>query len=122
MPTEFYIAAAVGMIVLVVLGSLFRRKPKKRRVVQMGVSSTDQATIQLSRIADALERVVVQLEASPSSLQQPSKLSPTLNDLRVNKTPAPPPEQVPKAPEPSTEQRNGGEPTKPHVNLSMFGR
>src|SRR5215469_17028951 len=107
MPTEFYIPAAVGIIILVLLVSLFRRKPKKRRVIQMGVSSSDQATIQLSRIADALERVVVHLEASPPPLQQPSKLSPTLNDVRANKLPEPPPERVPKAPDPSdTEQRN----------------
>jgi len=120
MPTEFYVPAAVGIIILVLLVSLFRRKPKKRRVVQMN-SSTDQVAIQLSRIADTLEALVVQLRdsTSPHVEQAPIPLPPRIEQPSKPIQKAP----VQRAPESSTtEQTKSDDPTKRHVNLSMFGR
>lgn len=69
MPTEVYLGAAIGVIILVLLASMFRGRPKKRRVVQQS-SGTDQVAIQLSRIADALEALALQLRAPPSRVEQ----------------------------------------------------
>ena len=114
MRTEFYLGAVVGVIILVLLALLFRGRPRKRRVVQQN-SDTDQLAIQLLRIADAFEALVVQLRASPPHAEQ---------------TPEPLPPRVEQASEPiqqppessSTERRESGEPTERYVNLSMFGR
>jgi hypothetical protein len=114
MPPEIYLGAAVGVIILVLLASLFRPRSTKRRVVQES-SRADQVAIQLSRIADALEKLVIHLRASsPHVEQEPAPSPPHVEQ---------PPEPLQKASEPgSTEQEKSGEPTKPHVNLSMFGR
>ena len=119
-PTEIYVGAAVAVIVLLLLASLFRRKPTKRRVVQIS-SSTDQVAIQLSRIANSLEALVVQLRDSTSSHveQVPSPSPPRIEQ---------PSEPMRKAPVQRTVQSNGteqtksDEPSKRHVNLSMCGR
>jgi hypothetical protein len=98
MPLEYYLGAAVALILLVLLASLFRRWLGRRH------NSTDQLTNQLSRIADALEKMVVHLGASPPAIAQSS----------------PPPRE---ASNPSdSEQGKSAEPTKSHVSLSMFGR
>jgi len=120
MSPEYLLGAAVAVIILILLASMFRRKPTKRRVVPMS-SSTDQTAIQLSRIADTLEALVVQLKEStsphvehvpipsPPRIEQPSE--------PIHKAP------VQRAPESSvTDQTKSDEPTKRHVNLSMFGR
>ena len=129
MPPEVYLGAAIGLIVLVLLALLFRRRPAPRRGVQDSIG-TDQLAIQLSRIADSLEALVVHLgAASPPRVEQPSEPSPALNAPRVEQPPAPlqkasePPKPLQEASEPSgTEREKSGEPAKPHVSLSMFGR
>lgn len=132
MPPEAYLGAAAGVIVLILLASLFRRRPAPRRAVQNG-GGTDQLAIQLSRIADALEVLAVRLgAASPprvEQIEQPPEPSPALNNPRVEQPPAPlrkssePPAPLQQAPEPSgAEREKTGEPAKPHVSLSMFGR
>jgi hypothetical protein len=114
MPLEVYLGAAVGVIILVLLASLFRGRPRKRRVVQQN-SGTDQVAIQLSRIADALEALVLRLRVPPPHVEQ---------------TPESVPSRVEQASEPvqhasessSTAQTKVDEPADRHVNLSMFGR
>lgn len=107
MPPEYYLGISVAVILLVLLGSLIRG----RRTVQSDKNSdTYQLAHQLSRIADALEKLVVHLGSSPLPVKQP---------------PAPvekPSEQ--KAPEPSQTEVvvKSDESTKQHVVLSMFGR
>jgi membrane protein implicated in regulation of membrane protease activity len=103
MPTEYYLGAAVAVILVVLLTSLVRRWLARRQVLHNS-NGIDQLTNQLSRIADALETLVVRLGASPLRAEQPS---------------AP----LQKASEPSgSDQGKSAEPTKPHVSLSMFGR
>lgn len=114
MPTEVYLGAAVGVIILVLLASLFRGRPRKRRVAQQS-SATDQVAVQLSRIADALEALTLQLRASPSHVgQTPEPVPPPVEQ---------PSEPVQHAPESSsTAQTKVDELAERHVNLSMFGR
>lgn len=103
MPFEYYLGAAVAVILLVLFASLFRRGLAPRHVLHKS-SGTDQLANQLSRIADALETLVVHLGAAPPRVEQPSV-------------------PLQKASEPSgTDQGKSAEPTKPHVSLSMFGR
>jgi hypothetical protein len=109
MPPEYYLGAAVAVILLVLLGSFLKGKRVGRRELDKGSGRND-LTNQLSRIAEALEAIAAHLRASPSPVEQ--KAAP------LEKAPEP------IAPEPAgTDQENSGEPKKHHyVSLSMFGR
>lgn len=103
MPPEYYLGAAVAVILLVLLGALLRRRHAARQVFDKS-SGTDQLASQLSRIADSLEKLVAHLGTSPPRVEQPSI-------------------PLQKPPEPSaTDQEKSGEPKPQHVSLSMFGR
>lgn len=105
MPPEYYLGAAVAVILLVLLGVLLRRGRATRQVLDK--SSTDQLASQLSRIADSLEKLVAHLGTSPPRLEEPS--------IPLQKPPEPP--------EPSAANpEKSGEPKHQHVSLSMFGR
>jgi hypothetical protein len=110
MPTEFYLGAVAVVILIVLLASLFRGSMVPRRRVSRKGSDTDQLVRQLSRIADALEKLAGQSGTSPARVEEPSTLP-------LQKSPE-------KTPQPaSTEpQAKTAEPAKPHVSLSMFGR
>jgi hypothetical protein len=110
MPTEFYLGAVAVAILIVLLASLFRGATVPRRRVSRKGSDTDQLVRQLSRIADALEKVAGQSEASPARVEEPSTLP-------FEKSPEEPPPPASTGPQAKT-----AEPTKPHVSLSMFGR
>jgi hypothetical protein len=110
MPTEFYLGAVAVVILLALLASFFRGWMAPRRRVLRKSSDADQLVTQLSRIADALEKLAAQSGASP---------------LRVEETPALPLQKIPeKTLQAVTTEQQGktAEPTKPHVSLSMFGR
>ena len=102
MPLDYYLGAAVALILVVLLASLFRRWLGRRR--QTLHNSADQLTNQLSRIADALDKIVVHLGASPPSVAQP--LAPLQKPSESS----------------GSDQGKSAEPTKPHISLSMFGR
>ena len=60
MPPEYYLGASIVVIIIVLVALLFRRRPVSRRRHDLQKSSgTDQLADQLSRIADALEALVV---------------------------------------------------------------
>lgn len=119
MPPEYYLGAAVAVILLVLLGSFLKGKRAGRRELDKS-SGRDELTKQLSRIAEAMEAIAAHLRASPSPVAQKA--------VPLEKAPEP------SAPEPtvsepsasesvSTDQENSGEPKKHHyVTLSMFGR
>jgi hypothetical protein len=119
MPPEYYLGAAVAVILLVLLGSFLKGKRVGRREFDKG-NGKDELTNQLSRIADALEAIAAHWQALPFPVEQ--KAAP------LEKAPAPsapePSASEPNAPEPvDTDQENGGEPKKHrYVSLSMFGR
>ena len=119
MPPEYYLGAAVAVILLVLLGSFLRGKRVGRRELDTS-TGRDELTKQLSRIADAMEAIATHLRASPSPVAQKA--------VPLEKTPKPSAPE-PTVPEPSasesvgTDQENSGEPKKHHyVTLSMFGR
>ncbi len=122
MPAEYYVGTAIAVVMLFLLGQLFRRRPARRENVHKG-NGTDQLTIQLSRIADALETLVVHLGASP-----PPRVEQSSVEKHVHAKAAPahveqPPVPLQKAPEPSgTGKERIDQPSEHHVNLSMFGR
>jgi len=116
MPPEYYLGAAVAVILLVLLASFLKGKRVARRALEQG-SSSDELTNQLSRIADALEAIAAHHGASPSQVEQ--KTAP------LEKAPeASAPEPEPAVSQPSgADQENSGETKKHHyVSLSMFGR
>ena len=118
MPLDIYLGAAVGVIILVLLASLFRRRPAPRRALQKS-TGTDQLTIQLSRVADALERITLHLEGSPPRIQPPAEPSPRVEPPRVEQPPEPGRNVAEQS---ATEDGKNEDPAKPRVNLSMFGR
>jgi hypothetical protein len=133
MPFEAYVVAAVGAIILVLLVSMFIRRPTAR-VVQKK-RDTDQVVIQLSRIADALEALVNRFGASATRIEKATERpSPSVEQplpsppLRSSPLPSPPPaeqhpEPVAEASDSSgTEQTKTNDGSERHVNLSMFGR
>ena len=65
MPPEYYLGAAVAVILLVLLGSFLKGKRVGRRELDKG-SGRDELTNQLSRIADALEAIAAHWRALPS--------------------------------------------------------
>lgn len=119
MPPEYYLGAAVAVILLVLLGSFLKRKRVGRREFDKG-NGRDELTNQLSRIADALEAIAAHWQALPSAVEQ--KAAP-LEKAPEPSTPEPSASE-PSTPEPvGTEQESSGEPKKHHyVSLSMFGR
>jgi hypothetical protein len=129
MPAEYYVGAAIAGVMLFLLAQLFRPRPARRQNLRRG-NGTDQLTIQLSRIADALEALVVHLGASLPRVEQPSvqKASERSGAKEVHSEASPPHvEQAPvplqKAAEPSgTDTGKINQPAEHHVNLSMFGR
>jgi hypothetical protein len=110
MPTEFYLGAVAVVILIALLASLFRGSMVPRRRVSHNGSDTGQLVRQLSRIADALEKLTGQSGASPARVEEPSALP---SQKSPEKTP-PPASAEPQA--------QTAEPAKPHVSLSMFGR
>ena len=103
MPPEYYLGAAVAVILLVLFGSLLRRWLARRQALHNS-NDIDQLTNQLSRIADALETLVVHFGASPLRAEQPS------TPLQKTSEPS------------SSDPGKSAEPTKSHISLSMFGR
>ena len=114
MPLEYYFGLAVAVVLLILLVSLVRGRQTAQRVSDK-TEGTPQLTHQLSRIADALEKLAAQSETSPLPLKQAPAPLPKPSE---EKAPQPPP--VP-APTP-VEVAKSSEPAKPHVVLSMFGR
>lgn len=103
MPPEYYLGAAVAVVLLVLLAGLLRHRRAAQQVLDKS-SGTDQLAGQLSRIADALETLVARLEVSPPRAVQPS--------IPLQET------SEPSAANPE----KSGEPKPQHVSLSMFGR
>ena len=151
MPLEYYLGAAVAVIVLVLLVSAFTGKKKsKRRIIPVSHAGTDDLTRQLARAADALEAILKHLDAHP--LQTPAatqtSIRPALSPLpqRAQAPPQAPasapaesprvaPERVVPTADPVITETPAAEPAvaaeapvaaseqKPRrVKLSMFGR
>jgi hypothetical protein len=145
MPVEYYLGIFVAVVILVLLASLLRGRASRQKLANNG--ETAQLTQQLTRIADSLEALLIQLKTSsvqpvqwaPVSVQPSPQLIPPREAQGSPQTlPPPPPSQPPaqsiqpekpgepKSAEPSgTVPAKSGEPPKPskqHVVLSMFGR
>jgi hypothetical protein len=70
MPIEYYLAAGVALILLVLLVFALTGKKTKRVVVQKNPGG-DELTRQVARAAAALEALLVQLKASPPQATTP---------------------------------------------------
>jgi len=114
MPPEYYLGAAVAVILLVLLASFLKGKRAARSVLDNS-SGRDELTNQLSRIADALETIAAHLRVSPPPVEP--KAAP------LEEAPQPKVSE-PSVSEPvAADQENSGETKKHHyVSLSMFGR
>jgi hypothetical protein len=129
MPAEYYVGATIAVVMLFLLGQLFRRRPARRQALHRG-DGTDQLTIQLSRIADVLEALVVHLGATLPRVEQPSvqKASEPSDAKQVHLEASPPHVEQPSVPSQKAagpsglEKERTDQPTEHHVNLSMFGR
>jgi hypothetical protein len=88
MPIEYYLAAAVALIVLVLLVFALTGKKTKRVVVQKNPSS-DELTRQVARAAAALEALLLHLKASPQQV-----ITPLPQQAAPRVAPAPKVEQV----------------------------
>jgi len=130
MPPELYLGAVAVVILIVLLASMFRRKGTPRRSAPKAVD-TDQLVRQLSRIADALEKLVVQSQTLPALLEEPAPPPQQKVPERVaERVPDAAPEKVPQpagaAPivnkEEQSKKEEPAKPKEPHVSLSMFGR
>jgi hypothetical protein len=118
MPPELYLGAIAVVILLILVGSLFRRRTAPRRVSRKG-GDTDQLALQLSRIADSLEKLVIHLGASAPRAEGAAVPIPSQK--------APAPEKPPQGKgaeisEVTDQQAPPAKPAEPHVSLSMFGR
>lgn len=152
MPIEYYLAAAVALILIVLLIFALTGKKAKRVVVQR-TSGTDELTKQVARAADALEALLVHLKnsqiaavtpAAQQSLprmvptakleQAPTRSTPVAPEAAQPQPPLAPPipepaltETIVPVPEPALEPVGAQEEAhieqKPRrVKLSMFGR
>ena len=144
MPTEYYVGAAIGVIVIVLLGLLLKPRRQTRRVVQQNRIETDQLMAQLSRIADSLDVIVARLGALPAVANAPVAQAPAEKssvqvrppdrhverpvEQAVERPVEPPVAEKPKTPSeepvPPSEaaQEKPEPPPERHVKLSMFGR
>ena len=128
MPPEYYLGAAVAVIVGILLVSFLRGQRVKRRSLENGIGS-EQLAGQLSRIADSLEAIVALLRASPLPIEQRSAPlekalapKPPAETRPLERPPAPkPPEERPSEPA-AAEPEKSGEQKHHYVTLSMFGR
>jgi hypothetical protein len=93
---EVWIAAGVGVVIGMILLALLMRAGRRRHVIVASSPTTELLAFQLSRIADALERVSMDGVSITRETPQPSRDT---------------------SPPPSSDQR----PTR-HVSMSMFGR
>jgi hypothetical protein len=119
MPAEYILGAAVAVILLVLLASFLLGNRTKRKIVHMG-GGADEQTVQLARIADALQEIVVHLRALPPQAAPPP--APSEKPLEQKVSEARPSETGPTEAA-GTDQAEGDEPKKHHyVRLSMFGR
>lgn len=83
MPIEYYLAAGVALLVLILLVFAFTGKKPKQVVVQRTLG-TDELTKQVARAADALEALLVHLKASP-----PQVVTPVQQQATVRPAPTP---------------------------------
>lgn len=149
MPTEYYVGAAIAIIVVVLLALLMKPGRGARQSAPHKNIGTDQLAIQLSRIADSLEILVAHMRAA-ATVERPRAEGSSADGLRTG-DPTPlaeePPAEVPNArvEEPRAEEaKPSGEkapvpppnavepsaadsekieqPVERHVRLSMFGR
>lgn len=133
MPIEYYLGGFVAVVILVLLASMMLGKRSARKVATTDTIPTE-LTQQLTRIADSLEALLVQLKASSSQTLHPSlQAIPSPEQLQAptppETTPRAPVQELqlekaaePKAPEPAAAPAKSAEPSKHHVVLSMFGR
>jgi len=150
-PIEYYLAAGVAIILIVLLIFALTGKKAKRVVVER-TSGTDELTKQVARAADALEALLVHLKNSqiaavtPAAQQSLPRMVPTARPEQAptRSTPvgpeaakpqpplAPPipepaPETIVPVPEPAPEPVGAQEEAhieqkRRRVKLSMFGR
>jgi hypothetical protein len=128
MPPEYYLGAAVAVIVGILLTSFLTGQRVKRRSLENGIGS-EQLVSQLSRIADSLEAIVAHLRASPlplaqrsAPLEKPLAQKPPAEKVLAERPPAQkPPDERPSEPA-VAEPEKSGEQKHHYVTLSMFGR
>lgn len=107
-PPELYLGVAVLAILIVLLFAVFGRKTTRRDGLRPH-SDTEQLLGQLTRIADALEKLVVHFGALSPRVEQP-----LVPQQKTN-------EKTPQA-ENKDQEVNPSKPGASHVSLSMFGR
>lgn len=139
-PPEPYLALAVVAIVIVLSFALFGRKKAGRRGSRGRVES-DQLVEQLTRIADALEKLVPRLEAATLRVEEaPVAVPLEASSPRIEQPPAAvpvgaatphieqPPTSPQKTPDTSSPSESMEQPEQSrkhagaHITLSMFGR
>jgi hypothetical protein len=138
MPTEYYVGIAIALILIGLLGLLFKPRRDTRRLVQQKQVETDQLAKQLSRIADSLELLVTHLGASATLGKLPVE-KPVIEERPIEELPIEKPLvqerpveniaaekpliPVENAVQPSdTNEEKVEQPPERHVRLSMFGR
>lgn len=130
MPLEYYIGALIAVTLLVLLAQLFRRSPARKHDMRKS-SDSERVAKQLSRIADALEALVVHMGPSTPRVARPlpsNEASEPIGPNQVHREASPATvEQSPdilKKPSDSGEAvpEQTAQQTPHHVNLSMFGR
>jgi hypothetical protein len=136
MPTEYYFGIGIAIIVVVLLGLLLKPGQGRRRIVQHQSAGPDQTAVQLSRIADSLEKLVVHLGASPRAEALPVPPPPIAEPLptyqekidqpsATDQTSIEPPSAVEQTiiePPSAADEKKKEQPVEHRVKLSMFGR
>jgi hypothetical protein len=135
MPTEYYFGIGIAIIVVVLLGLLLKPGQGGRRIVQHQSAAADQSAVQLSRIADSLEKLVVRFGTSPTAeaLPVPPPLAEPLATYQekiaepsaTEQTSIEPPsatEQTIIEPPSAADEEKKEQPVEHRVKLSMFGR
>ena len=108
MPPEYYLGIGIAAMLVLLLGMFLQRWLGTRFGVLHRSGGTDQLANQLSRVADSLENLVVQLGSSPPTEKLP-----------VEKPSIP----LQSAPQPSeADPKKVDQAAESHVTLSMFGR